>query len=98
MIGGTTTTPQLTCANETWAFVVDCGVTAITWRRLPDLPVPLYDARAAADTSAVYVSGGHLCAAAEGFPFFYTNQARAATYMHTHAHEALLASHSQPAA
>ncbi|GAX76744.1 hypothetical protein CEUSTIGMA_g4191.t1 [Chlamydomonas eustigma] len=74
--GGTITTPGLTCTAEAWLAVLDCGVTMVTWHRLPDLPVPLYDSRSALSPSSasVFTFGGHLCSETKGeAPFFYTN-------------------------
>jgi hypothetical protein len=58
-------------------LLVDCTATRLVWVRLPNLPVPLYDARMAADKTAAYVAGGHLCARPDQtYPFYYTNQVR----------------------
>lgn len=76
--GGTVTTPGLTCTSDAWAFTLNCDATEISWYPLPELPIPVYDTRAAADNTAVYVYGGHLCSAGQAdnpnYPFYYINQ------------------------
>ncbi len=58
-----------------------CGARSIAWFKLPDLPVAVYDLRAAADPDALYVFGGHLCELKSGYPFFYTNQVQRGTWL-----------------
>lgn len=85
--GGTLTTPGLKCASDAWAFTLDCTASTITWTRLPDLPVALYDTRGSAWGSQAFVFGGHLChlqwerEAGDGngrvpytYPFYYVNE------------------------
>ncbi len=85
--GGTLTTPGLKCASDAWAFTLDCAASIITWTRLPDLPVALYDTRGSAWGSQAFVFGGHLChlqwerEAGGGsgrvpytYPFYYVNE------------------------
>lgn len=75
--GGTLTTPALKCANDAWAFTLDCAARAIAWSRLPDMPSPLYDLKGAAAGGAAFVFGGHLCALNDTsrYPFYYVNEA-----------------------
>jgi hypothetical protein len=74
VVGGSTTTPGLTCTSEVWAFTLSCDATTIYWTKLPDVPAGVYDGRAAADSSALYSFGGHLCVDTKGDnPFYYLN-------------------------
>ena len=75
--GGTTTTPGLTCTAESWIATVDCAGTTVSWLRLPDLPLALYDIRGATSPEgASFMFGGHLCTEGKdssGLPYYYTN-------------------------
>lgn len=76
-VGGTTTTPSLTCAADAWLLAVDCEGRVATWKKLPDIPVPLYDLAGAAYGKDAFVYGGHLCSLddTQHYPYYYTNLA-----------------------
>ena len=75
--GGTITTPGLTCTAESWLATVDCAGTAVSWQKLSDLPLALYDIRGATSPDGVaFAFGGHLCTEGKessGLPYYYTN-------------------------
>lgn len=75
--GGTTTTPRLSCASDAWLFVVDCEARSVSWKKLPDMPVALYDLAGAAYGKDAFLHGGHLCSLddTKTFPYYYTNLA-----------------------
>ncbi|KAG1657365.1 hypothetical protein FOA52_015919 [Chlamydomonas sp. UWO 241] len=75
MLGGTITTPGLTCSEEAWLATVDCGAQQVVWTVLPGLAPATYDLRGVLSASGVVFSfGGHLCPNSKGdMPFYYTN-------------------------
>eukprot|EP00798_Chlamydomonas_sp_ICE-L_P017900 gene17900-24292_t len=75
IIGGTITTPGLTCSAETWAFSLDCDITQITWTAMPNIPAALYDSRATTSSKHLFTFGGHLCSDSKGeHPWHYVNE------------------------
>lgn len=74
IVGGSTSTPLVTCTAEAWLMSVNHYTHQQTWKRLPSLPYGIYYHKAVVHNQTVYVSGGHLCTETKGDkPHFYLN-------------------------
>ena len=74
MVGGSKSTPLVTCTSETWLMSVNHFTHQQKWKRLPDLPYGIYYHKAVVHNQTVYVTGGHLCSETKGDkPHYYLN-------------------------
>eukprot|EP01023_Acetabularia_acetabulum_P032469 TRINITY_DN30325_c0_g1_i1.p1 TRINITY_DN30325_c0_g1~~TRINITY_DN30325_c0_g1_i1.p1 ORF type:complete len:409 (+),score=56.13 TRINITY_DN30325_c0_g1_i1:106-1332(+) len=76
VVGGSLSSPNMKCTNETWAFSLSCDEQKISgkWSQLEGLPFGHYFLSVVVGNGNLFTFGGHVCSFTKGeLPYFYLN-------------------------